>query len=47
MEIANDDLPGSEPSVSFGRVPTMVVVRPELSKAGHQYFTTSASYTEI
>lgn len=25
--------------VNFGRIPTMVVVRPELSKAGHRYFT--------
>jgi len=29
----------SEALVSFTRVPTMIVVRPELSKAGHQYFT--------
>ena len=26
-------------SVEFERIPTMVVVRPELSKGGHQYFT--------
>jgi transposase len=25
--------------VIFDRIPTMVIVRPELSKAGHQYFT--------
>ena len=25
--------------VTFEKMPTMVVVRPELSKAGHQYFT--------
>ncbi len=39
MEIVKDDLPGSEPRVSFSKVPTMIVVRPELSKAGHQYLT--------
>ena len=28
-----------EDTVEFERIPTMVVVRPELSKGGHQYFT--------
>lgn len=31
----------AEVNVTFARVPTMVVVRAELGKAGHQYFSFS------
>ncbi|MGP8125982.1 MAG: site-specific integrase [Nitrososphaerales archaeon] len=34
---ASDDGAGGQ--IGFSRTPAMVVVRPELSKAGHQYFT--------
>ncbi len=30
---------GNSGQISFSRTPAMIVVRPELSKAGHQYFT--------
>ncbi len=30
---------GAGDGVRFSRIPTMILVRPELSKAGHQYFT--------
>jgi hypothetical protein len=31
--------PSEEPHVTFTRTPTIIIVRQELSKAGHQYFT--------
>jgi integrase len=41
MVIVRDDdgEGGTNRRVSFAKVPTMIVVRPELSKARHQYFT--------
>jgi len=39
LELADDNERESKLLVRFVKVPTMIVVRPELSKAGHQCFT--------
>lgn len=39
IKVGNGDASGSSSSVYFDRLPCMLVVRKELSKAGHQYFT--------
>ncbi|WP_148681232.1 tyrosine-type recombinase/integrase [Candidatus Nitrososphaera gargensis] len=45
IKVRNGDGNGNSNTIAFDRIPCMLVVRKELSKAGHQYFTFMTSET--